>query len=50
MTMSTPIRLGTRRSALAQAQSGQVADAIAATPVREDARDVVKTRHGLPPP
>lgn len=28
--MSTPIRLGTRRSALAQAQSGQVADALAA--------------------
>lgn len=27
--MSTPIRLGTRRSALAQAQSGQVADALA---------------------
>lgn len=27
--MTTPIRLGTRRSALAQAQSGQVADALA---------------------
>lgn len=29
MTTSTPIRLGTRRSALAQAQSGQVAGALA---------------------